>query len=198
MTDYLKLTKKYIKDKRLEHSISTANMMREHAAEFQIDPQKAYISGLVHDVARGLNERKMLKYALSFIERKIIKVKNLGFKLKHPMLLHGVASAEIIFIKFGITQKEILESACTHTLGGKKLSPLAQYTFMADYCEPLRNNATSKKIYRILIEQKKFQQAYFYTYYYMIQYLLKKKKTLSIESIRGYNEALLNLQHRNN
>ncbi len=191
MDIYKDFLKKYLSEKRINHSISTAKLMHKYADDFNIDPEKAYISGILHDIARELTDDEIITLAKKFVMRKVCKINYLKFKLNHPHLLHGVASAELIISELKIRDKEILEAACFHTLGGTHLTNLAKFTFLSDYCEPLRNNPASRKVLKILIKEKNFNKAYFYTYHFLLEYLLHKNKIICPESIEGYNEAIL-------
>lgn len=187
---FLDLLKKYSSEERINHSISTANFMKKYSYVAGVDEEKAYLAGLLHDIARELNHDEVLKLSENFIKRNIINIQNFEEKKEYPVILHGIASAEIIIKELDIWDKEILEAACTHTLGGKNLSSIAKYTFIADFCEPLRKNRASKKVLKILIKEKDFNKAYLFTYKLMMTYLIKTNKILFKDTIEGYNEAL--------
>lgn len=187
----IKILKKYLKSKiRIDHSISTASFMKKYAKQFNINQDYAYYAGLFHDLAKEISDNKIIELTESFIERNIINIKYYDYKKKHPVLLHGVASAEIILNMYGIDNKEILEAICNHTCGGNDLSDLSIFTFISDFCEPLRKYPPSRKIYKIIVKEKKLYKAYLYTYIYLIKRLLIKKKIIVPDSIDGYNYAL--------
>ena len=123
------------------------------------------------------------------IER-YFQLNTLVLKKKHPFLLHGVASAEVLITDLNIDDIDILEAACYHTLGGVNISDLSKFTFISDYCEPLRKSVYSKKVYKILTRESDFEKAYYYTYVHLIGMLLKKEKIICPESLEGYNKAL--------
>ncbi|MBN2546199.1 MAG: bis(5'-nucleosyl)-tetraphosphatase (symmetrical) YqeK [Spirochaetes bacterium] len=188
---YKDFLKNYLSEKRINHSVSTAKLMKKCSEVFKIDPEKAFISGLLHDVARELSDDEIIKLTKKFIKRKICKINYLKLKLNHPSLLHGAASAELMISKLKIKDEDILISACRHTLGGKNLSDLSKLTFISDYCEPLRNNPASRKVLKILVKERNLNKACFYTYHFLIEYLLKKNKIICPESIDGYNEVII-------
>jgi nicotinate-nucleotide adenylyltransferase len=185
-----KLLKKYIKKKRIKHCKSTAKFMQDNAAYFQINPDKAYLAGLLHDIAKELSTREIVQLTEQFQERNIYHVKFLHFKRENPVLLHGVASAEIMCRELGITDQAILQSACQHTLGGIQLSRLAKFTFISDYCEPLRSGQHAAKVRNSLVDERNFDKALFYKYYYIIQDFLGKKYKICVETVEGYNDAV--------
>ncbi|OHD11215.1 MAG: hypothetical protein A2Y34_11840 [Spirochaetes bacterium GWC1_27_15] len=191
MQDYKEIIKNYIKDKkRLKHSISTGLYMQKNAKLFEIDEEKAYIAGLLHDIGKELSKEEIINLALDFEKRNIYEIKHFSFKKRHSFLLHGVASAEIMIRDLGITDTDILIASICHTTGGINLSLLAKYTFLSDFCEPLRDFKEAKIIHKYLVKEKNFNKAYFYTYNYVIRHLLKREVEICVESIDGYNEAL--------
>lgn len=190
MDYYIDFLKNFTSKERLKHSISTANFMKKYAFLLNIDSEKAFIAGLLHDIAREQDQKTILELSESFIKRNIIKILDYEVKKEMPALLHGVASAELMITMLNIKDIEILESACFHTLGGEKLSKLAKYTFVADYCEPLRKNRASKKVLKLITKEKNFNKAYLATYQYMLIYVIKNKKIVFNETLSGYNEAI--------
>ena len=187
----IKILKNHLKDEiRINHCISTADFMRNHAKQFNIDQDHAYISGLLHDLAKEMPVEKILKLSEIFFKRKIINIKYYKFKKKHPVLLHGVASAEILNEKYGIENKEILEAVCNHTCGGSNISDLSIFTFVSDFCEPLRSYTPSKIVYKIIVKEKNLYKACLYTYIYLIKRLVNKQKVIIPDSIDGYNFSL--------
>lgn len=187
----IQLVKKYISNKdRLLHCVSTAENMARYSSLFSIDYDTAYFCGLYHDLAKELSPQEMLELTDSFIKRDIVPIAYLDFKRTTPTLLHGVASAELLIREFGNVPKDRIVAICSHTLGGQKLSRLAKYMFMFDFCEPRRRYKEAHKVFNTLIKEKDFDKAYLATYIYQIKDLLDKKKNICPESIEGYNEAI--------
>ena len=187
----IQLVKKYVKNKdRLLHCVSTGENMARYSSLFNIDYDTAYFCGLYHDLAKELAADEMLKLTDSFISRNILPIAYLDFKRETPALLHGVASAELLIRELGNIPKDRIAAICTHTLGGQRLSRLAKYMFMFDFCEPRRPYKEAHKVFNILIKGKNFDKAYLTVYIYQITELLNKKKKICPESIEGYNEAI--------
>jgi predicted HD superfamily hydrolase involved in NAD metabolism len=195
---YIKILKKYLNDeKRINHSISTANFMKEHSQKFGIDPEKAYIAGILHDIGKNFQTKEIIQLAQSYQNRKITQIKYFDFKIKHPFLLHGVAGAEIMISELNIVDEELLSSAIHHTTGGVNIPDIAKFTFICDFCEPIREYKESKKVHKILTVKKDFYKSYFLTYFYLIEDLLERKLEICLESIDGYNDALNLLKSQN-
>ena len=121
---------------RYEHSVSTANTCRKLAGMFSYDRDKAYFTGLVHDIAREYSDEKQLETAV------LAGIRPEGIYLEKPMLLHGRAGAYILEKKFGIEDREILDAISVHTTGDEGMSILGKILFIADYIEPKRRHIT--------------------------------------------------------
>lgn len=184
------LNKYLIDKKRIIHSVSCADFMKEYSKDFNIDKEKSYLAGLLHDLSKDKSVEEILDLTKKFIDRNIIEINYMDFKLKHPFLLHGVAAAEIILNDLSIDDPEILKAICSHTSGGEKLPDLSKFTFIADFCEPKRNYKNAKIIYNMVVREKNLKKAYFYTYYFLISNLIEKHKEICKESIDGYNESI--------
>jgi len=175
---------------RINHCISTANFMKKYANLFNINEKQAYYAGLLHDLAKEMSNKKILKLADSFFRRNIVNINYYNYKKKHPGLMHGVAAAEILFKKYKINNLEILESVCYHTCGGSNITDLSIFTFVSDFCEPFRENQNSKNVYNIIVKENNLYKANLYTYIYLIKRLLQKQKVIVQDSLDGYNFAL--------
>ncbi len=190
MKEYKEILSQYLTNERLDHSISTGNFMKKYAKYFDIDDNKAYIAGLFHDIAKELSNSKIIELAKNFNNRNIIQIKYFDAKLNHPFLLHGNASSEIIFSQLNIKDPQILQAISNHTYGGENLHNLAKFTFVSDFCEPLRDYAPSIEVNRIITKEKNLIKACLHTYIFLIERIVKKQKFLCKESIDGYNETL--------
>ena len=191
MINFEEAFNKYVKNKkRKKHCISTANFMKKYANYFGINEEKAYISGLVHDIGKELSDEKIIELTLSFQKRELIEIKFFDFKKRFPFLLHGVASAEIMIGELDITDISLLSAAIFHTTGGINLDKLSKFTFLSDFCEPTRAFNEAKIVERVITKKFNFDKAYFLTYQYILIDLAKRMVEICPDSIEGYNEAL--------
>lgn len=124
---------KPLKEKRMNHCISVARLCYDLALAHGYDPMKAYLSGIFHDIARELPKEDMLSLAG---ERGIKIGKE---ELAEPLLLHGPLGAAIMTENYGITDQDILEAVCCHTVGREKMTLPDKILFLADKTEPLRS-----------------------------------------------------------
>src|SRR5215213_5539593 len=84
----------------LAHAYETAALARRLARAHGIDPERAEIAALVHDIADRYSDRELLEYA----ERYEIPVGLTEARI--PKLLHGAVGAEILRREWGIDDEE--------------------------------------------------------------------------------------------
>ncbi|MDR0387981.1 MAG: nicotinate (nicotinamide) nucleotide adenylyltransferase [Treponema sp.] len=120
---------------RFLHCRGAALTAYDLCARFGLDPDRGYLAGMAHDMAKSLPEGDMKRLArrdggnFSKLER------------KKPSLLHGRAGAVLLRQKFGIEDEDILEAVRHHTAGTPEMGPLARAVYIADKIEPSRRNA---------------------------------------------------------
>ncbi len=130
---FLNYLKENIDDKRLSHSIGTANEAVKLAHIYGADEKKAYTAGLLHDVAKGRCKYGFSKLAAEYgIEIDEIESKNIE-------LIHGRLGAAMIEKQLGIHDEEILAAVRWHTTGRMGMSLLEKIIYLADLIEPGRH-----------------------------------------------------------
>lgn len=166
--------KENLSQKRYCHSLEVAKMAKKIASKVGCDINKAYFSGLCHDIAREVS--------MKIQEQIISNIKDLSNDfLLLKQLYHGPVGAYILTEKFGVKDIEILEGVKYHSVGHKSMCDIAKIVFVADYIsedrvhisEAFRNIILGMDlkhmVYSVLIETK--------------NYLIGKGKKLTKESI---------------
>ena len=97
--------------------------------------ETAELSGLLHDCAKELPEKKLIQICRDHGER-ISKM-----EYQNPFLLHGKAGACLARDKFGIDDANILNAIRYHTTGRPGMTLVEKIVFVADYIEPNRKKA---------------------------------------------------------
>ena len=167
--------------------------MRQYADIAGVDPEIAYITGILHDLAKELPNDEMIRLSTVMRDRNLYKIDYFDYKTANPTLLHGVAATEILYSELNIKDIEILEAIAHHTTGGANLSMLSKFAFMADFIEPLREYKDSAKIRSIFTSERNFQKSLFLSYLSLLKNLIEKKRNICVESVEGYNESLINI-----
>ena len=122
------MVRKNIKEKRYLHSLSVADLAKELAAIHHVDPEKAYIAGLLHDVTKYFSEEEHDAY-LRFYDPE---------KLNYPeSCKHSFSAKYLLKEKLNLHDKDILNAIYNHTICFSR-DALSVILYIADKREPLR------------------------------------------------------------
>ena len=125
----LKWLESNLTSKRYIHSLGTAECARELAKKFNLDSDKAYLAGLLHDCAKCFPNEKFLE----IIDLNLSLEKD---ELKNPKTLHAPVSAYVAKVDFGVEDEEILSAIRWHTLGRADMTDFEKIIFLSDKIEP--------------------------------------------------------------
>ena len=148
--DYTKIKewlKENLNEERYLHTLGTAECAKQLAKKYNMDEEKAYLAGLLHDCAKCFSKDKLLdiiKKHLNVEESEILNYKT----------LHAPVSAYIAQTEFKVTDKEVLSAIRWHTLGRLDMTDFEKIVFLADKIEPnTRDKDYSQKIIKILEDE---------------------------------------------
>lgn len=128
-------------EERFIHSLSTARLAKQIAASCDVDTNKAYVAGILHDIAKGL----------SFDQIENIVKENYKRKINYPKYCyHAYASAFVANRDFLIKDKEILKAIRNHCRPTKNMSKLDKIIYCADKLELSRPFADKLNVIRNL------------------------------------------------
>lgn len=123
--------------KRYRHTLSMAKLAKEIAACNGLDQTKAYVAGMLHDVAKEMPHRQaeslMQKYFPEFI--------NKPEAIWHQWLSKYVAETEFL-----VDDAEILQAIENHTTASVNMAKLDMCIYEADKYDPSRDYDSSKEI----------------------------------------------------
>lgn len=132
LEEYKAILQKRLSAKRYTHTVNVAQSAVKLAQMYDVDVDKAYLAGLLHDYARNLSPNELLDIAqandLLTDHAEIVK----------PDLLHGAVGAFLLKKEGLLTDGEVLNAICYHTTGHPQMSRLAKVIYVADYIEPGR------------------------------------------------------------
>ena len=117
---------------RYAHSLRVARCAELLARRHGVDPRKARLAGLLHDLARLhtpaqlIAESEARGFTINQVER------------EHPVLLHARLGAALARERFGVEDAEVLSAIAKHTTGAEEMSPLDSVVYLADSLEPAR------------------------------------------------------------
>jgi predicted HD superfamily hydrolase involved in NAD metabolism len=108
------------------------------------DVEKAEIAGLLHDCAKCMDLKKMIRIC----EKAGLSVSDI--ERSSGALLHSKAGAVLARDKYGVNDEDVLNAIRYHTTGRPGMSLLEKIVFVADYIEPGRDTAPNLPIVRKL------------------------------------------------
>lgn len=117
--------------RRLQDHIHRVEKIAQGLGEVHgVDPARAGLAMLCHDVARAMGGGELLLRAsqldlpVSMVEREV------------PILLHGPVGAEILKTEDGLTDDSIYQAVYWHTTAHPSLDTLGKVVFLADKLDP--------------------------------------------------------------
>jgi predicted HD superfamily hydrolase involved in NAD metabolism len=182
----IKYLKKNIRQKRFDHVMGTAECAVKMAEAYGADADKAETAALLHDSAKELSDKTILK-----------KAKKYGFEIDKmyldiPQLLHGAAGALIAGEKFGIEDADILEAICYHTVPKPHMCDLAKIIYVADKIEKTRTFSDVKEI-REAVGRKSLDHVFLMTLKRVKLSHILNNKPLHPASLATYNHIVSSL-----
>ena len=121
--------KEILSEKRYRHSVNTAEKCEELAKIYNVNIEEAYITGLLHDIAREMSKEEVAQY----IENNTIDVDEFEEKDKEK-LLHSKIGADIARKKYGLNENAI-NAIKYHTYGHPNMDILAKIVYIGDEIE---------------------------------------------------------------
>ncbi|MDR2568532.1 MAG: bis(5'-nucleosyl)-tetraphosphatase (symmetrical) YqeK [Mycoplasmataceae bacterium] len=118
--------RKIIPLERFRHSLAVATLCQKIASYHKVSEKKAFLAGLLHDVAKDFSSRKIIGMV-----RNDPKIK--GYKTIPS--LHGIAGAEFVKKEFKITDEEVLNAIAYHVIPQDNPTPLEKIVYIADKLE---------------------------------------------------------------
>lgn len=131
------MIKNRMKKKRYLHTLSVASLAKEIAECNQLDGKKAYIAGIMHDVAKEMEHdaayQLMKEHYPDFID-------------KPEPVWHQWLSAYVSEHEFLISDPVILKAIEDHTTASPTISRIGMCLYVADKLDPLRGYDSSSDI----------------------------------------------------
>lgn len=125
--DFLERVRQRVKPERFAHILQVAELAAAIARANGLDPDKAYLAGILHDAARDLSPEELVLLAPpeNEVER------------RHPLALHGRAARRMAQ-EWGVQDEEVLEAIEGHVYGVDPAQGIGMALYVADVSEPGR------------------------------------------------------------
>ncbi len=177
--NWLKLN---LTEERFEHSLGTAECARELAKRYNLDEDKAYFTGLIHDCAKCLpkDETIQILKKLNLVEGEFCNYKT------H----HAPVGAYIAKKEFGVEDDEILSAIRWHTLGKVNMTMFEKIIFLADKIETRTRPCECSNLVKIFDEENGLNKALLICYKRTIESLLERNLGICKITIDIYNSLL--------
>lgn len=180
ITDYLRSN---LSKKRFDHSMYVAKEAKKLAVHFGADPEKCYLSGVLHDVCKEIDYELQKEYMLKS-----------GYEispteLNAPKTYHAIAGAYFAKEFFGVSDSEILTAIRFHTVARANMSKTEKILYMADLVSFDRiyddvdyiRECTYDDLDRGMYEAMKFS----------LNYSVEHQRTIPVSTLEAYNEYML-------
>lgn len=170
--------------KRYIHSLNVADKAKKLAEIWGVDEEKAYVSGLLHDVCKDIPHSE---------QRKLLELSNKDVTDEEfiiPQLWHGIAGEVYCRTVLGIDDEDILNSIRFHTIARKGMSLLEKIIYLADLTSADRDYPDVDYMRKLV--KKDIEESMIYALQYSISDVTKRKSLLPRHTIEAYNEYIIN------
>lgn len=181
-----------LSDYRYEHSLLVAKEAKNLAVHYEIDKDKAYLAGLVHDIAKEFSNEENIKWIKKGkLSKDLLSDENI--KIAHSYI------GAIVVKEIYNLDDEICSAVKYHTVGNVKMNLLDKIIFIADkigrkdtsdFIEELKEkaykNIDEAMLFFFIHQQEKFEKKG------------KKLHTDTLEFIKYLNAVLINSDENNN
>ena len=124
---WLERVSSMVKPKRFEHVLRVAQLASDIAAANGVDSYRAYLAGVLHDLARDLPGDELLRLAPAACPE----------DHSNPLAVHGRA-ARALLESWGFDDPTVLEAVEEHVTGPRQGNLIAVAVYVADVSEPGR------------------------------------------------------------
>ena len=126
----LRIRLKSLPDGLQAHIYRVRDVAQELAARHGIDPDRAELGALAHDVCRAIPGEDLLKMSAD------LGVPVTDLDRDFPILLHGPVGAELLRKEDDLTDHSIFEAVRWHSTAHASLDDLGKLVFLADKLDP--------------------------------------------------------------
>lgn len=125
--EYVNLIKERLSPYRFNHSMCVAERAEELAKKYNIDPEKAYVAGVLHDITK----EDELETQKTEIEADGTKMTTLEISNKN--VYHQMSGAAYVKNHLGITDNDIISGIRYHTTGRENMTLFEMLIYLADF-----------------------------------------------------------------
>lgn len=117
--------KNNLSEYRYEHSILVAQEAKKLANQYNVDEEKAYIAGLVHDIAKEFSDEENVLWIKKY------ELDNELLLPEYKKIIHADIGAVVVKEKYNLNE-EISNAVLYHTIGSINMSLLDKIVYVSD------------------------------------------------------------------
>ena len=119
---------------RFAHCLRVSQTAMSLAPSLGLDPDKAYLAGLIHDCAKQLTPQTAAQKGIYLPSSSALDYAS------YPSVWHALVAPYVCEQLFGIEDEEVLSAVKWHTTGFDTMSGLDELIYVADFIEPGRED----------------------------------------------------------
>lgn len=170
-----------LKSARYQHSLNVADCARELAELNGVDPDKAYLCGLTHDVEKNAPLEEQKRYMEQLGDTLPDHV------LQNPKLWHAPAGAAFLRDELGILDADMIRAIKYHTTGRPNMSPLEKVLYVADYVSIERDYPGVERVRNAAY--RNLDEALLIGGRFTLTSLLDRYRVINYDTFAMYNEV---------
>ncbi|MGN0531854.1 MAG: bis(5'-nucleosyl)-tetraphosphatase (symmetrical) YqeK [Eubacterium sp.] len=180
--EYIELIKGRLSHHRYHHSMCVADRAAELAKKNNLDPQKAYVAGILHDIMKeeGLDSQQKIIESTGYTMTAV--------ELANPNVYHQMSGAVYVRDVLGIDDEDIVGGIRYHTTGRANMSSFEMLIYLADF------TSADREYPDVDIMRKKTDADFFdgmlYSLTYTITKLAQQNKQIHPDTLHCYNWVL--------
>ena len=162
--------------------MAVAELARDMAERLGEDPERAYLAGIVHDIAK----EKPVAELMEICEKN--KITLTPIEIANPVLIHAPAGA-VILKDYGICDEKIENAVRYHTVGRANMTLLEKIIYFADMTEP---NRVYKEVEELRsLSETDFDAAFEKAIEYSLIWNIQKGRLIHPGTLDAWNSILL-------
>jgi predicted HD superfamily hydrolase involved in NAD metabolism len=165
------------------HSIAVAGMAARLAEAYEMDPDEAYLAGLLHDWSRDEDVATLRDEAVR------LGIDVTGVDDAVPYLLHARTGAAALRERFPALPDRIIEAVERHTFGGPGMTDLDRIVYLADVLEPGRDTPSARKL-RAEIGRIRLGELYERAYAASLEQLVRGRRRIHPSTVEAWNSII--------
>ena len=169
-----------LSERSFAHCRAVASQCESLARRFGVDPDDAWLAGLLHDWSRDVPAKELVARGTE------LGISMADIDVAVPYLLHAEVAAVELAAVFPGLGKHVLDAVERHTVGSPHMSALDMCVYVADMIEPARTFDGVEAL-REASTTEGLQELYARAYAASLAHLVNKKKYIHPQSVEAWN-----------